>query len=101
MYIILHQLYSLYKFRLKIENKLKHNIIMELDKKIMSIITLCFVVAMLYMYKEVNVIKINSKCENDSIMKRIKSHDEFQSNFDSTFESKLKSLMVRSDKPDE
>ena len=74
---------------------------MENDKKIMSVITLCFVVAMLYMYREVNVMKLNSKSENDSIMKRIKSHDEFQSNFDSTFENKLKSLMVRSDKSDE
>ena len=74
---------------------------MENDKKIMSVITLCFVVAMLYMYREVNVMKLNSKSENDSIMKRIKSYDEFQSNFDSTFENKLKSLMVRSDKSDE
>jgi len=76
-------------------------IIMEVDKKIMSIITLCFVVAILFMYKEVNVMKLNSKSENDSIMKRIKSYDEFQSNFDSTFENKLKSLMVRPDNSDE
>ena len=74
---------------------------MEMDKKVMSIITLCFVVAMLYMYREVNVMKINSKSENATIMKRIKSYDDFQSNFDTTFESKLKSLMVRSDKSDE
>ena len=74
---------------------------MEGDKKIVSVITLCFVVAMLYMYREVNVMKLNSKCENESMMKRIKSYDEFQSNFDSTFENKLKSLMVRSDKSDE
>ena len=57
---------------------------MEGDKKIVSVITLCFVVAMLYMYREVNVMKLNSKCENESMMKRIKSYDEFQSNFDST-----------------
>ena len=74
---------------------------MEVDKKFMSVITLFFVVALLYMYREVNVIKLNSKCENDSMMKRIKSYDEFQSNFDSTFENKLKSMMVRSDKSDE
>ena len=74
---------------------------MEADKKIMSVITLCFVVAIMYMYREVNVMKLNSKTENDSMMKRIKSYDEFQSNFDTTFENKLKSLMVRSDKSDE
>ena len=74
---------------------------MEVDKTVMSAITLCIVISMLYMYREVNVIKLNSKCENDSIMKKIKSHDEFQSNFDSNFESKLKSLMVRSEKSDE
>ena len=74
---------------------------MEMDKKVMSVLTLCFVVAMLYMYREVNVMKLSSKCENDTILKKIKSYDEFQSNFDSTFETKLKSMMVRSDKSDE
>ena len=74
---------------------------MEVDKKIMSVITLCFVISILYMYREVNVIKLNSKCENDSMMKRIKSHEEFQSNFDNTFENKIKSLMARSEQPDE
>ena len=74
---------------------------MEVDKKIISVITLSFLVAILYMYREVNVMKLNTKCENDSIKKRIKSYDEFQSNFDSTFESKLKSLMVRPEKSDE
>ena len=76
-------------------------IIMEVDKKIMSVITLCFVIAIMFMYREVNVMKLNTKSENDSILKRIKSHDEFQSNFDTNFETKLKSLMVRSDKSDE
>ena len=74
---------------------------MEADKKIMVVITLCFVLAIMYMYREVNVMKLSSKSENENIMKRIKTHDEFQSNFDSTFENKLKSLMVRSDKSDE
>ena len=74
---------------------------MEVDKKTMSVITLCFVISILYMYREVNVIKLNSKCENDSMMKRIKSHEEFQSNFDNTFENKIKSFMARSDHPDE
>ena len=74
---------------------------MEMEKKIMSVITLCFVCAIMYMYKEVNVMKLNTKSENDSILKRIKTHDEFQSNFDTTFEKKLKSLMVSSDKSDE
>jgi len=74
---------------------------MEIDKKVMTAITLCFIIAMLFMYREVNVIKVNSKAENNSMLKKIKSHDEFQSNFDSNFESKLKSLMVRSEKPDE
>ena len=74
---------------------------MEVDKKIMSVITLCFVIAIMFMYREVNVMKLNTKCENDLILKRIKSHDEFQSNFDNTFETKLKSIMVRSDKSDE
>ena len=74
---------------------------MEVDKKIMSIITLSVLIAVLFIYREVNVIKLNSKSENESLMKKIKSYDDFHSNFDTTFETKLKSLMVRSDKSDE
>ena len=74
---------------------------MEIDKKIMSVLSLCFVVAFLYMYREVNVMKLNSKLDNDSIMKRMKSHDEFQTNFDSRFENKLKSLMVKPNESDQ
>lgn len=74
---------------------------MEVDKKIVSVITLCFIVSILYMYREVNIIKLNTKSENDSILNKIKSYDDFQSNFDTNFESKLKSLMARSEDSDE
>lgn len=74
---------------------------MEIDKKMVSVFTLCFVAAVLYMYREVNVIKLHTKAENETIMKKIKGYDEFQSNFDSTFETKLKSMMIRSDDSNE
>lgn len=73
---------------------------MELDKKLTSIICLCFIVAFLYIYREVNVIKLCSKTEHDKNLKRFKSYDEFQSNFDNTLDNKLKSI-IRSDKSDE
>ena len=74
---------------------------MEVDKRVLSAITLCIIISMLYMYREVNVIKLNSKSENDSMMKKIKSYDDFQSNFETNVESKLKSLMVRSEESNE
>ena len=74
---------------------------MEVDKKVMYAITLCFIISMLFMYREVNVMKLNSKTDNESMMKKLKVHDDFQTNFDTKFETKLQSLMVRSEKSDE
>ena len=74
---------------------------MEMENKVLTAVALTVVIALLFMYREVNGLKLNSKTENDNIMKRIKSYDEFQSNFDDTFERKLKSMMASSEQSDE
>ena len=74
---------------------------MDTNNKILTAISLSMVIGLLFMYNQMNGIRLSAKNDKEGLMKRIESYDEFQSNFDNVFESKLKSMMDRSEKSDE
>lgn len=51
---------------------------METDKKIMCAIMLSIVIYMLFMYNQMNNMKMSVKKENDNLVKRLKNNEEAQ-----------------------
>ena len=49
---------------------------METDKKIISAIVLSIIVYMLFMYNQMNTLKLSVKKENDNLVKRLKNNEE-------------------------
>ena len=49
---------------------------MENDKKIMCAIVLSIIIYMLFMYNQMNTLKLSVKKENDNIVKRLKNNEQ-------------------------
>ena len=49
---------------------------METDKKIMCAIVLSIIVYMLFMYNQMNTLKLSVKKDNDNIVKRLKNNEQ-------------------------
>lgn len=75
---------------------------METDKKIMCAIVLSIIVYMLFMYNQMNTLKMSVKKENDNLVKRLKNNEEAQDQLYKGFE-KVNSVLASardSDKSD-
>ena len=58
---------------------------MEIEKRIVIAMTLCMIIYMLFMYKQVSVLEMKCKNDNESLIKRFDENDEFQENLENKF----------------
>ena len=75
---------------------------METDKKIMCAIVLSIIVYMLFMYNQMNTLKLSVKKDNDNLVKRLKNNEEAHDQLYKGFE-KVNSVLASardSDKSD-
>ena len=55
---------------------------MEIEKRIVIAMTLFMIIYMLFMYKQVSVLEIKCKNDNESLIKRFDENEEIQENME-------------------